>query len=60
MNRPLSKGTLFVTTRPAWTVTLDTFATHPVLQSRALANTNHRAMKLRCRLDGCDGLSVSL
>jgi hypothetical protein len=25
-----------------------------LLQSRALANTNHQAMKLWCRLNGCD------
>jgi hypothetical protein len=30
-----------------------------VLQSRALVNTNHQAMKLWCQLDGCDGLLVS-
>jgi hypothetical protein len=30
-----------------------------VSRSRALANTNHRAMKLRHRLDGCDGPSAS-
>jgi hypothetical protein len=28
-------------------------------RSRALANTNHRAVKLRRRLDGCDDPSVS-
>jgi WD40 repeat protein len=30
-----------------------------VSRSRALANTNHRAVKLRRRLDGCDDPSVS-
>jgi hypothetical protein len=30
-----------------------------VSRSRALANTNHRAMKLRRRLNGCDDPSVS-
>jgi hypothetical protein len=30
-----------------------------VLRSRALANTNHQAIKLQRRLDGCDGPSTS-
>jgi hypothetical protein len=30
-----------------------------LLRSRALVNTNHQAIKLQRRLDGCDGLLVS-